>query len=335
MSRAFLLFCAFAVLGSVGRANTVELKVVDRASKPVEGAEGRIYFLTTDSRITNRVDVRTSAEGNARAEATATYGFNIAVAKPGYYSAFLDHLPLTDRLEQTVVLPAIRNPIPLMARKVNPQSGPGARIPALDTWMDFDFERGDWLPPYGSGQTSDIRFRFTQEFVGYPASIRDLEEEKEVSKLFFAARGEEWTEEAFRRRTGLWRGELAIAFPNDGEGLVEVRDEFLPYSRLKMPHEAPVGGFQPTWRYLADDRTPSDYRMDVGFFLRIRVQRDAMGAITSAHYVKLMGDILLDPSGSLGFAYYFNPTPGDRNLEFDPERNLLPPTDFSERVTEP
>jgi len=238
-------------------------------------------------------------------------------------------------MEQTVVLPAIRNPIPLIARKVNPLMGPGARIPALDTWMDFDFERGDWLPPYGAGQTSDIRFRFTQEFVGYPASIRDLEEERDVSKLFFAARGEEWTEEAFQRRTGYWRGELAISFPNDGDGLIEVLDEFLPYGRLKMPHEAPTGGYQPTWRYGADDRTPSDYRMDVGFFLRTRVRRDESGALVSAHYAKLMGDVLLDPAGSLGFSYYFNPTPGDRNLEFDPERNLLPPTDFSERVTEP
>ena len=31
------------------------------------------------------------------------------------------------------------------------------------------------------------------------------------------------------------------------------------------------------------------------------------------------------------FRYYLNPTPNDRNVEFDPSKNLLP----SERVSQP
>jgi hypothetical protein len=51
------------------------------------------------------------------------------------------------------------------------------------------------------------------------------------------------------------------------------------------------------------------------------------------------GDIRLDPINSktriLLFTYYLNPTPNDRNLEFDPKRNLFTNLKDEERVTAP
>ena len=35
------------------------------------------------------------------------------------------------------------------------------------------------------------------------------------------------------------------------------------------------------------------------------------------------------------FTYYLNPTPNDRNLEFDPKRNLMPGLKSTEQVTAP
>lgn len=35
------------------------------------------------------------------------------------------------------------------------------------------------------------------------------------------------------------------------------------------------------------------------------------------------------------FTYYLNPTPNDRNLEFDPKRNLLQGLKATERVESP
>jgi len=73
----------------------------------------------------------------------------------------------------------------------------------------------------------------------------------------------------------------------------------------------------------------------VGFFLRTRVKLDAQGNIISAHYTKIMGDIRLAAQGSLHFTYYFNPTANDRNLEFDPSKNLFPTNHPGAHIIDP
>jgi hypothetical protein len=64
---------------------------------------------------------------------------------------------------------------------------------------------------------------------------------------------------------------------------------------------------------------------DTGFFLRTRVKRDQKGQIISANYSKFIGRMnVMANTGWIEFFYYFNPTPNDRNLEFDPDKNLFP-----------
>jgi len=61
--------------------------------------------------------------------------------------------------------------------------------------------------------------------------------------------------------------------------------------------------------------------------LRTRVKADDAGKIIEAHYAKIVGPLRFTQA-TLGFTYYFNPTASERNLEFDPRRNLLrPPAD--------
>jgi len=63
---------------------------------------------------------------------------------------------------------------------------------------------------------------------------------------------------------------------------------------------------------------------------------DKDGKIISANYAKVMGDFRLDARhGGVGFTYYFNPTPNDRNLEFDPKQNLFPATIYGANVNNP
>ena len=55
---------------------------------------------------------------------------------------------------------------------------------------------------------------------------------------------------------------------------------------------------------------------------------DDKGRVKSALYGKMHGDIRLyagtkAPKAGMGFTYYLNPTPNDRNVEFDPSRNLF------------
>jgi hypothetical protein len=60
----------------------------------------------------------------------------------------------------------------------------------------------------------------------------------------------------------------------------------------------------------------------------VRTVLDEMGNIKSAHYGKIYGDFMQ-------FKYYLNPTPNDRNIEFDPKRNLLKNLKAMEQVREP
>jgi len=59
----------------------------------------------------------------------------------------------------------------------------------------------------------------------------------------------------------------------------------------------------------------------------VRTVLDEKGNILSALYGKIHGDITvsgtLRETSKIIFTYYLNPTPNDRNIEFDPNKNLF------------
>jgi hypothetical protein len=77
-----------------------------------------------------------------------------------------------------------------------------------------------------------------------------------------------------------------------------------------------------------------------GYFIRVRTQLDEQGNVKSALYGKIPGNFRFyagtkAPRAGMGFDYYLNPTPNDRNVEFDPKQNLLKGIKSFERVREP
>ena len=64
------------------------------------------------------------------------------------------------------------------------------------------------------------------------------------------------------------------------------------------------------------------------YFFRVRTVLDEEGNVKSALYGKIYGDFMQ-------FRYYLNPTLNDRNVEFDPEHNLLEGLKSTEKVMEP
>jgi hypothetical protein len=247
------------------------------------------------------------------------------VSKAGFYDVDLRIQPVVDRLERTFVLRAKRNPIPLYAREMGRWTKAEQYLPAENEWLGYDFEAGDWVAPHGKGRTTDIRFRYRHEFLRFRFNTpQELTDEIRISKEIAIQNKVEWTEERFRLMYGHWTGELEIAFPGEKEGVIEVTDQFLPYSKMKMPHEAPADGYGPAPKYALTNFSPTRLRDNVGFFLRTRVKLDDQGKIVSANYAKVIGDFQFGATGTLAFIYYFNPTPNDRNLELDPNRNLFP-----------
>jgi hypothetical protein len=137
---------------------------------------------------------------------------------------------------------------------------------------------------------------------------------------------------------GRWRARFELSVPEPGGGLVEVREGHLAYSALQLPHLAPEAGYVSlrTWECGTGERCGDDLRRpDRGYFLRVRPIRDPSGAVVSWHHAKLTAGLQFDPRGELGLTVHFNPTPGDRNLEFDPARNLAAPGEPDDTTRQP
>ena len=284
------------------------MRVVDDEARPVTEAHAGISFVMYRQGTDVEYDGKTDKNGFFGANGAAKHSVYIEANKPGHYEARVDRLPKDKDLDLTVVIPRIIQPIPLYARRAD------AVIPTQNEWLGYDFEIGDWVAPIGLGKVTDIRFKFRNEFKGWRLSDKNMVHSRQVNSTS--------TEEEIRNFYGKWDGELEISFPGTKEGLFEEL-RFLKYSQLKLPHQAPLEGYGPTWRYTDNSYSPPTTREQVGFFLRTRVKLDAQGNIISAHYTKIMGDIRLAAQGSLHFTYYFNPTVNDRNLEFDPTKNLF------------
>jgi hypothetical protein len=116
---------------------------------------------------------------------------------------------------------------------------------------------------------------------------------------------------------------FTIGFPKEGDGLQEftLPDREIG-SGLRSPHEAPVDGYQSKHE---QTQMPDPNR---NYFFRVRTAKDHEGNIVSAHYGKIYGDFMQ-------FTYYLNPTPNDRNIEFDPKQNLLGGLQSFEQVRVP
>ena len=108
-------------------------------------------------------------------------------------------------------------------------------------------------------------------------------------------------------------------------------------SDYEAPGEGYVGRLTCRDRKIRDESYVFRTNPRRNFYFRCRTKKDASGKIISAHYGKIYGDIKFlagDPAmGSVGqfnwTCSYFNPTPNDRNVEFDTKRNLNPDFEVS------
>lgn len=99
-------------------------------------------------------------------------------------------------------------------------------------------------------------------------------------------------------------------------------------NQFRSDHQSPERGYlhkheQVTFRK-SDSSHKSTRKEGRNYYFRVRTKLDEKGDIESAHYGKIYGDFM-------SFVYFLNPTPNDRNVEFDPKKNLLQ----GEKVTRP
>lgn len=297
----YVIVSAFVV--SCGRSQTAEhhewktmITVVDDAGQPVANANAEMSWNVNRPDFTlasDKIEGVTDSNGVFRAshEANGSIGLGFYASKTGYYSSRTSY-DLAHRKDNDA---AKWNPVVtlLLKKMIHPipmyakyvEGGP----PVMNERVGYDLLAGDWVAPRGKGSTADI---------------------------FFTGKLDEKSKEDFDYT-------LSITFPNTGDGIQNFTvSDLEKTSRLRSPQEAPADGFQSKIVKVMNRHPGQGTKTDMNnpnqnYFFRIRTVCDEQGHIKSGLYGKIYGDFMQ-------FRYYLNPTPNDRNVEFDPKQNLFP-----------
>lgn len=248
------------------------------------------------------------------------------IRKDGFYdsvfkdftSALAPGSKLNNKADIKAILNPVKNPIPMYACDNTGGAEKMVKIPELNQDYGFDLKLAEALPPLGHGKTADFIFR---------------------------------VEGTYEHNTS-FELTLGVRFPNPNDGVagfltpqrVGTRESEMNGSRLISSYLAPQDGYQQTiTRTIRSTKSGVKSADDVdfhrNFYFRTRTKTDSTGKIVSANYGKIYGDFQFDAakkdwgyrSSLVLMTTYFNPTPNDRNVEFDPKRNLVP----DQNVTRP
>jgi hypothetical protein len=288
----------------------LNVHVIGEGGVPVNDANVTISFRERFSDRNAWATGKTDSQGNFAAEGHSDKRLGGSVGKVGYYDSGTGWIIFKDQdsgrwqpwgTTVDVILRPIGNPIPLAVKKVQEE------VPALNQPCGYDLEIGDWTAPHGSGKRADLTFNIRSQF----EDRSNFETEAEVT---------------FAQRL---------------DGLARMKSPaYARYSALRWERSASESGYvslhkihhrsRDVTTHVKRDRSFDQTKEnEEGYFFRVRTVEEN-GRIVSANYGKITGDIAIDPRDSstcsVMFTYYFNPTLLDRNVEWDPNRNLLSTT---------
>ena len=305
------LFCvllfSICITGEAKPKAKLTIKVVDEDHNSLSNMPVHVWMSES-----NVLDDYTDSNGVFIAKGVCTVkDVPISVVKQGYYPTRMRYsFPNWQSVRKNkwqpwnptvvVVLRKKIKPIPMYAKKV------WCVIPVLDEFVGFDFEKGDWIAPYGKGNVADFNLRIKKRYV-------DMNN---------------------------FDSSLDVAITNCIDGLQKTSLKDFNGSGFRLLREAPINDYAITSLYISESST--NYfkpNKDESYYFRIRSETNKYGEVTSALYGKIRSyisfDVRRDKTGSIGFTYYLNPTPNDRNLEFNPKANLFKNLTSLEEVSAP
>lgn len=276
------------------------LKVVDESGMPIQGANASISFMQPNSTgwggktnfVSGDTDINGIYTGQGETEQYGVYG----AGAEGFYDTSFKYTGLKSvtgilgfRRWQPwnptleVVLKKIKNPIAMYAYDTD-----WIELPKKGEFVGYDLIKQDWLVPYGKGLTADFLLRI----------ISDMRADFDYDIDF----------------------ELALQSELDG---IQPFDSVINGgSEFKSDHLAPIMGYDNSFKnnfYRKPNQLVSDpLKEGQNYYFRTRCDDDVENCL----YGKIYGDIDFS-SKSVRFTYYLNPTPGDRNVEFDTKKNLF------------
>ena len=298
-----------------GAEGKITFRVVDSAGSPVEGAAVKTVFIKSQKQDYTICEGLTDTNGLFVAEGKSYCDMNYRMSKDGYYQTDGRHFFYSDTPDcvengrwqpwnptNTVVLKEKRNPIPMYTKAFYDN---GHDIPAENKPIGFDMEMGDWVAPYGTGKTVDILFTYKSEI-----------QSRETLSY-----------------------ELTMTGSGEKDGFICAKKD--SFSKLQSTYLAPKSDYEGELKFrfgqLDDKILINEKSGDNDYYIfRVRTRLDRNGNIIKANYGKIYGHIGFGPSGGriddpefkqgfIRFNYYFNPNENDRNIEFDPSKELLNP----------
>lgn len=258
----------------------------------------------------------TDSDGVLEQENISVLDLNYSVEKEGHYRSSGRHwffkegadcvengrwIPWNKTIE--VVLKEKRKPIPMYVKGCLEK-----KIPK-EVKIGFDILKADFVRPHGTGEISDFTIFYTSN--SQPPNTL-------TNRLVLST--------------------------SQGSGIIcKNKDLFSLFWSL---YEAPNDGYSqkmvfdyargPDEIYYNTKLKEEEY-----LILRSRVEKNGEGMITAANYAKFycfaFDEERGNKEGYLRFMYYYNPTPNDRNLEFDGKNNLFKPAwnDSMNQITQP
>lgn len=289
-------------------------EIVDDQGKPVPSAivQAARRELIKDSPLPMTRNVRLEAPSDETGIARLKFNSiptpgGVAIHKQNFYSSFYPvEWKSTGSNEGNsqeggikAVLKPVKNPIPMHAHELG---NTRVLVPEIGVEYGYDLQMCQFTAPHGKGRVADMIFK------------------------------------VMGTNDGQGNGKIQLTIKGSGsqDGFVEfltVDREYGPVFR--SDYKAPETGYQNCISYdfdSGDMKAAMNQPNNGNYYFRCRVDQDTNGNIKSCHFGKIYGPFTLwgvpksrGGVASFGFgATYFNPTPNDRNIEFDPKRNLNP-----------
>jgi hypothetical protein len=275
-----------------GEIMRLAIKVVDDQGVPVADANVRGYLNDPrknddGGKVYNSI---TDLDGICKDWGLVYTFTECSVTKDGYYSSrYHSRLKNDDKYvpDLTMVLKKIRNSSPMQVRSSD------IILPGVGKYYPFDLDIGDWVEPYGNGKKPHV-------YIYYLGHFKDLFTGTSILRI------------------------------KDGDGSAGLQiAEFDEYSKFKSMYFAPTNNYTNVIEFVIQETKEEiikDTKLKNNQYLIFKVQNSTNS--TMYNYGKIYHPFKYGKNRDSGkymlhFTYYYNPTPGDRNLEFDSKQNLI------------
>ena len=302
------------ILGTTLYDAAFRVHVTEEDGTPITNAEVRAEFPQFEAyphqSKTEKYKIWTDTNGYCAFTGKCNNAISFGVFKDSYYPSlgmkFEGSSIVSGRLEpwnmlNEIQLRKIINPVPFLGRYVGNGYNPDVSIPGLAQPYGFDLQESDWVMPFGKGKIADLIMRLDAVPAQMPADYY----------------------ERYPRSGKYWNTRFVVSFANPNDGFQEFISLPNIGSTFRSPRFAPKEGYVTNLIMIGNATNNVPARADLNFVFCIRSEVDDKGNVTNALYGKIYGPFDYKPSGGLKFQYLMNPTPNDRNLEFDPRQNLF------------